>query len=68
MKTTSTKQDGVEIFLNSIYDKMIIWNSSGNAHKMPLWVFLKLSPKDYISFSNNPEEWASAYVEGWGVE
>jgi hypothetical protein len=64
----------VQGFLNELYDQMIVWNgaqSIGELGKkitggLSLCNFLQLSPKDFLDFNKNPEEWAPKYIARGG--
>ncbi len=62
----------VNKFLNYMYDQLILLNKTGRFEKDLPWLYLKLSVKDYVGFSRNPEKWARDYLErltsSWGTE
>jgi hypothetical protein len=63
-RTTFTMNDVMKakskILLENIYDEMILWNMRQT--DISLRKFLGMSPKDYVDFMENPEEWAMGYL------
>jgi hypothetical protein len=74
MFETKEVSPDVQVFLNALYDQMIVWNgaqSIGELGKkitggMSLCNFLQLSPKDFLDFNKDPEGWAPKYIARGG--